>query len=426
MENAFFQIDSRLQSLSEQALQKAAPAFCAIDANTEYNQQKVLSAFIQGQVSESHFTATTGYGYGDRGRDKLDEVFARAMGTEDALVRHSILSGTHAITLALFGVLRPGDVLLAATGAPYDTLHDVIGLNGPSSGSLREFGIGYREVPLNEAGRPDLPAIAAALDELGDKAKMVHIQRSRGYNLRPSLSVADIGEIIAVVRQHKPEAVVFVDNCYGEFVERQEPSAVGADLMAGSLIKNPGGGIADNGGYICGRRDLVEMCACRMTTPGLGREVGASLGHNRALFMGLFSAPHVVGEALKTAVFCAALFELLGYEVTPRADEPRADIIQAVKLRTPQALIAFCQGMQKGAPVDAFVTPEPWDMPGYDSQVIMAAGAFTMGASIELSADAPLREPYAAYMQGGLNFHSGKLGVLLAAQSMLEQGVLSL
>ncbi len=425
METPFFSVDKRLLALSDKALERAAGAMAHIEAVTEYNQQKVLSAFIEGQVSESHFVATTGYGYGDRGRDKLDEVFARAMGAEDALVRHSILSGTHAIAIALFGILRPGDTLLAVTGAPYDTLEDVIGLRGDSPGSLKEFGVSYRQVALDAAGRPDIPAIEAAL-EIGGPVRMVHIQRSRGYNLRPSLSVEDIGRIIAAVKAKSPQTVVFVDNCYGEFVERTEPTAVGADLMAGSLIKNPGGGIADNGGYICGRADLVELCSYRMTTPGLGREVGASLGHNRALFMGLFNAPHVVGEALKTAAYCAALFELLGYPVTPRSDERRADIIQAVRLGTPEALVAFCQGMQRGAPVDAFVVPEPWDMPGYDSQVIMAAGAFTLGASIELSADAPLREPYAAYMQGGLNFHSGKLGVLLAAQSMLEKGVLTL
>lgn len=424
----YFQIDKRLLALSERAMEKASASFASIEANTEFNQQKVLAAFIENQVSESHFTPTTGYGYGDRGRDKLDEVFAQSLGAEDALVRHSILSGTHAITIALFGVLRPGDTLLAVTGAPYDTLEDVIGIRGNASGSLKEFGVAYREVPLDEQEHPDIPAIEAAVEAYGAErpVKMVHIQRSRGYNLRPSLSVAEISRIIAAVKAKSPDTVVFVDNCYGEFVEKNEPVAVGADLMAGSLIKNPGGGIAANGGYICGRKDLVEQCACRMTTPGLGREVGASLGHNRELFMGLFHAPHVVGEALKTAVYCAALFEELGYAVSPASDEKRADIIQTVCLEKPEALVAFCQGMQKGAPVDAFVVPEPWDMPGYDSQVIMAAGAFTLGASIELSADAPLREPFAAYMQGGLNFHSGKLGVLLAAQSMLEKGVLKL
>ncbi len=427
--SAFFPVDDRLLALSEQAMEQASPTFARIDRVTEYNQQKVLAAFIDHRVSESHFAPTTGYGYGDRGRDTLDAIFAQVMGAEDALVRHSIVSGTHAITIALFGVLRPGDTMLAVTGAPYDTLEKVIGLPDSEGkhtdmGSLRDYGVRYEQVALDGCGRPDLPAIRAAA--AAKKPRLVHIQRSRGYSLRPSLSVGQIGEIIRTVREVSPESVVFVDNCYGEFVEETEPAAVGADLMAGSLIKNPGGGIAENGGYICGRADLVEQCAYRMTTPGLGREVGASLGHNRTLYMGLFHAPHVVGEALKTAVYCAALFSLLGYEVTPCAQEPRADIIQAVKLRTPEALIAFCQGMQRGAPVDSFVVPEPWDMPGYENQVIMAAGAFTMGASIELSADAPLREPYAAYMQGGLNFHSGKTGVLLAAQAMLEKGVLSL
>lgn len=420
----FFSIDDRLHSLSKEVLTESKALFEGIDSITEYNQQKVLSAFIRHKVSESHFASTTGYGYGDRGRDTLEEVFADVMGAEDALVRHSILCGTHAITLALFGVLRPGDVLLAATGKPYDTLLGVIGADKHSDGSLAEYGIGYREVPLKN-GAPDLEGIATALRE-NDAIRMVHIQRSRGYDLRPSLSVAKIGEIIETVRSARPDAVVFVDNCYGEFVEKIEPTAVGADLMAGSLIKNPGGGVAENGGYICGRRDLVEQCSYRMSTPGLGREVGASLGHNRSLFMGLFHAPHVVGEALKTAVFAASLFERLGYYCSPTSQEVRADIIQAICLKNSEALIAFCRGIQSGAPVDAFVTPEPWDMPGYDNQVIMAAGAFTLGSSIELSADAPLRDPFAVYMQGGLNFHSGKIGVLLAAQTMLNNGVLDI
>ncbi|MBQ9413959.1 MAG: methionine gamma-lyase family protein [Clostridia bacterium] len=422
MTTPFFDIPPRLSAISDRVTETVAPVFAAIDEVMEYNQQKVLAAFIDHRVSESHFVPTTGYGYGDRGRDTLDEVFAQVMGAEDALVRHSIVSGTHAITIALFGVLRPGDVMLAATGTPYDTLQGVIGVGKHSDGSLADYGVGYREVPLQN-GAPDLDGIRKAL-KAEPRIKLVHIQRSRGYDLRPSLSVAAIGEIVNAVREVRPDAVIFVDNCYGEFVEKTEPTAVGVDLMAGSLIKNPGGGVAENGGYICGRRDLVESCSYRMTTPGLGREVGASLGHNRSLYMGLFHAPHVVGEALKTAVFAAGLFEALGYDVTPRPTEPRADIIQAVRLRTPEALIAFCQGMQQGAPVDAFVVPEPWDMPGYDDPVIMAAGAFTAGASIELSADAPLREPFAAYMQGGLNFHSGKLGVLLAARSMMKKGVI--
>ncbi|MBE6763247.1 MAG: hypothetical protein E7553_02665 [Ruminococcaceae bacterium] len=424
MNTPFFDIPSSLCAASDAVMAGTKDAFARIDEITEYNQQKVLSAFIEFHVSETHFVPTTGYGYGDRGRDTLDELFAKVMGAEDALVRHSVVSGTHAITVALFGVLRPGDVLLAATGTPYDTLLGVIGVGAPSDGSLADYGIGYAEVPLKN-DLPDLDGIREAL-RMDPRVKVVHIQRSRGYSLRPSLSVAQIGEIVSAVREVRPDAIVFVDNCYGEFVEKTEPTAVGADLMAGSLIKNAGGGIAENGGYICGRRDLVEQCSYRMTTPGLGREVGASLGHNRSLYMGLFHAPHVVGEALKTAVYAAALFSSFGYEVTPTADEVRADIIQAVKLGDAPSLIAFCQGMQQGAPVDSFVVPEPWDMPGYDDQVIMAAGAFTAGASIELSADAPLREPFAAYMQGGLNFHSGKLGVLLAARSMMEKGILKL
>lgn len=419
----FFTIDPRLEETATTVLTKLKEPFSVIDRTTEYNQQKVLSAFIRNHVSESHFTATTGYGYGDRGREVLEQVFAEAMGAEDALVRHSILCGTHAITVALFGILRPGDLLMAVTGTPYDTLLGVIGAEKDSPGSLAEYGVRYREVALNKDGLPDLAAIRAALVQ-EPAVKAVHIQRSRGYNMRPSLTVEQIEEIVRTVREVKPETIVFVDNCYGEFVQKIEPTAIGVDLMAGSLIKNPGGGIAENGGYICGRRDLVELCSYRLSTPGLGREVGASLGHNRSLFMGLFNAPHVVGEALKTAVFAAALMEAFGFHCTPTSGEVRADIIQAIQLKTPEALIAFCQGIQSGAPIDAFVTPEPWDMPGYDNQVIMAAGAFTMGSSIELSADAPLRDPFAVYLQGGLNFHSGKVGVLLAAQRMLERGLL--
>ncbi len=419
----FFDIDKKWEQLSAEALKQIQPIFDEREAVTEYNQQKVLAAFMHHNVSESHFTATTGYGYGDRGREVLEEAFAEVMGAEDALVRHSILCGTHAITVALFGILRTNDLLLSVTGTPYDTLLSVIGHQNDVPASLTEHGVRYREVALGEDGYPDLAAIRQALTE-EPTVKMVHIQRSRGYNLRPSLSVKKIGEIVKVVREIHPETVVFVDNCYGEFVETEEPTAVGVDLMAGSLIKNPGGGIAENGGYICGRHDLVELCAYRLSSPGLGREVGASLGHNRTMFMGLFQAPHVVGEAVKTAIYTAAMMDKLGFYCTPRWDEPRADIIQAMRLNTPEALIAFCQGIQSGAPVDAFVVPEPWDMPGYDNQVIMAAGAFTMGSSIELSADAPLREPYAVYMQGGLNFHSAKVAILLAIQKMAQQGLL--
>jgi cystathionine beta-lyase family protein involved in aluminum resistance len=414
----FFKINPDLESLSAQALQKTAHRFAGIEQITEHNQQKVLAAFHRHRVSESHFAESTGYGYGDRGRETLEAVLAGVMGAEAALMRHTFTCGTHTLAVALFGLLRPGDTMLCVTGAPYDTLRPVIGLAGGGLGSLKDFGVRYEQVDLDRHGRLDFDAIGLAVKKL--RPRMVYLQRSRGYTLRPSLSVEEIGEAARLAKEHS-EAAVMVDNCYGEFVQRLEPTQCGADLVAGSLIKNPGGGLAKNGGYIAGRRDLVELCAHRMTAPGLGGEVGATLGLSRGLFMGLFHAPHVVGEALKTAVYASALFESLGYEVSPKWDEPRHDIIQSVTLGSREALIAFCRGMQSGAPVDAFATPEPWDMPGYGSQVIMAAGAFILGASIELSADAPLRPPWAAWMQGGLNFHSGKMGVLLAAQKMMEK-----
>ncbi len=417
----YFKIDNQIKEAAEKATHMVEDVIRKIDETTDYNQQKMLAAFIEAGVSESHFVASTGYGYGDRGRDALDLVYAKAFGAEDALVRHNFVSGTHALTVALFGVLRPGDTILSVTGIPYDTLRGVIGITGDGNGSLKEFGVGYEQLELKADGTPDYAEIAKRVNP---NIKMVYIQRSRGYSLRPSLFVEDIEKIAKLAKQQAPDCIVMVDNCYGEFVQTEEPVSRGADLMAGSLIKNPGGGVAPTGGYIAGRKDLVESCSYRLTTPGTGREIGATLGNNRELFMGAFHAPHVTGEALKTAAFTAALFSLFGYDVTPRYDEPRADIIQAVLLRREAALIAFCQGVQKGAPVDSFVVPEPWDMPGYDCKVIMAAGAFTLGASIELSADAPLREPYAAWMQGGLNYHSGRLGAMLAAQSMLEQGIL--
>ena len=419
----YFQIDERIQRAAEKASDKIRPQLERIDATTEYNQQKMLAAFLKNGVSESHFAASTGYGYGDRGRETLDRVFADALGAEDALVRHNFVSGTHALTVALFGVLRPGDTMLSVTGLPYDTLRPVIGLSGNGIGSLREFGIRYEQVDLTPEGKPDYGEIAR---RIRPGVRMVYLQRSRGYSLRPSLFVEEIERIAGIAKEKAPDCVVMVDNCYGEFVEREEPVSRGADLMAGSLIKNPGGGIAPTGGYIAGKKDLVRRCAYRLTTPGTGREIGATLGHSRALFLGAFEAPHVTGEALKTAVFAAALFGGFGYRVTPACDEPRADIIQTMLLGSEKALIAFCRGIQKGAPVDSSAVPEPWDMPGYDCKVIMAAGAFTLGASIELSADAPLREPYAAWMQGGLNYHSGRLGAMLAAQSMLEQGLLKI
>ncbi len=420
----FFKIDERLIALDKKAREMCAPVFEEIDEISRYNQHKVLAAFINNGVSETHLGISTGYGYGDAGRDKLEQVFAEAVGAEDSLIRHNFVSGTHTLTVMLFGVLRPGDSMLSLTGRPYDTLIGVLGIDQPTDGSLRDFGIGYDQVELDKNGEPDIEAIKNALTK--KHYKVAYIQRSRGYSLRPSLTVEKIGELCRAVKEVSPDSLILVDNCYGEFVEKTEPLSVGADLIAGSLIKNPGGGIAPTGGYIAGRHDLVELCGYRLTAPGVGREVGASLGHNRELYMGLFAAPHTVGEALKSAVYAAALFNLLGYEATPAFDAKRADIIESVLLRTPEALVAFCQGMQKGAPVDSFVVPEAWDMPGYDDKVIMAAGAFTLGASIELSADAPLREPFAAWLQGGLNFASAEAGILLAAQSMLQKGILKI
>lgn len=420
----YFKIDPALEELSRKAEERIAPRFREIEDVQRYNQQKMQAAFSQAGVSESHFAASTGYGYGDRGRDVLDQVYACAFGGEDALVRWNFVSGTHALTVALFGVLRPGDKMLCVTGTPYDTIQGVIGIPGREEpGCLKEFGVSYEEVDLLPDGTPDYSAME---EKISSAYKMIYIQRSRGYSLRPSLLVKDIERIAEIARRRAPNAIIMVDNCYGEFIERDEPLSHGADLMAGSLIKNPGGGIAPTGGYIAGRKDLVELCAYRLTTPGTGRELGCTLGHSRELFLGAFHAPHVAGEALKTAVFASALFASLGYGVTPEPEEPRGDIIQAIKLEKPEALIAFCRGVQKGAPVDSFVVPEPAPMPGYDSEVIMAAGAFTLGSSIEFSADGPLREPYAVWMQGGLNYHSGQLGVLLAAQEMLDSGLLKL
>lgn len=418
-----FGFSKGVTEIDKEVLNDCKDVFSNIDSITEYNQAKVLKAFINAGVSETHFAASTGYGYGDRGREVLEEVFAECVGAEDALIRHNFVSGTHTLTVGLFGLLRPGDKMLCATGTPYDTLIGVLGIGEHTDGSLKDFGVEYAQVDLKE----DLPDLAGIEKELkSNNYRMLYIQRSRGYSLRPSLTVAQIGEIIKIAKEVSPNTIVFVDNCYGEFVEETEPTSVGADIIAGSLIKNPGGAIAPTGGYIAGKHDLVEKCAARLTCPGVGREVGCTLGHTRELFMGLFNAPHVVGEALKTAVYTAGVFSKLGYFVTPAVSEKRADIIQAVKLETPEALIAFCKGVQAGAPIDSFVVPEPWDMPGYDSKVIMAAGAFTQGASIELSADAPLREPFAVWLQGGINFHSAKIGIMLALESMIKDGVLKL
>lgn len=424
MEDNFFKFDKRIENAAKTALGLCRPMFDNIEDTARYNGMKVLAAFTKNKVSEAHFVSSTGYGYDDAGRERLDKVFADALGAESALVRHNFVSGTHTIAVALYGMLRPGDVMLAVTGKPYDTLDEVIGLRGEKMGSLKEFGIIYRQIELTAEGEPDIETIKNSLKtqaaEDGKPVRMAYIQRSRGYSLRPSLTVEKIGEIAKAVKEVSPETIVVVDNCYGEFVEKEEPLAVGADLIMGSLIKNAGGGIADTGGYVAGRKDLVEMISYRLTCPGVGAEVGATLGQTRNMFRGLFFAPHVVGEALKTAVFSAALFELLGYKATPRYNEPRTDIVETIELRSPGALCAFCRGIQSGSPVDSFVTPEPWAMPGYDSKVIMAAGTFTLGSSIELSADAPLRKPYAVWMQGGLTFESGRIGAMCAAQALAD------
>lgn len=415
MNQPFFEISDRILSLSYEADNICRGPFARIDEISSYNACKVLAAFQEHRVSESHLTGTSGYGYGDRGRDTLDKVFATIVGAEDALVRHSFVSGTNAITTALFGILRPKDEMVCLSGLPYDTLHPVIGIGGSKGyGSLQDFGVKYSQIELLENGAVDTGRITEAVKS----AKMAYIQRSRGYSLRPSISVGEIENIVKLVKKTNPDTVVVVDNCYGEFVETREPTEVGADLIIGSLIKNPGGGIARTGGYIAGRADLVELCAHRMTSPGTGREVGCTLDENKNMYMGLFFAPEVVAAALKTAVFAAAVFSKAGYRVLPAAHEERTDIIQTVILGSEQKLAAFCRGIQRGAPVDSFVTPEAWDMPGYGDRVIMAAGAFNMGASIELSADGPMREPYAAWLQGGLTAATGRLGVLLAAQEL--------
>lgn len=412
-----FQISPRVKALGDQAQQEIAEQLKRIDAIAEENTQKVLSAFQTFRVAEAHFAGTTGYGYDDLGRDTLDQIFAHLFQTEDALVRVQFVNGTHAISCALFGALRPGDILVSAVGAPYDTMLGVIGVVDKGPGSLKSYGIGYKQVELLD-NKPDPAALAEAVRD--PRVKAVLIQRSRGYATRDSLSVAEIGALAKVVKENNPQAAVLVDNCYGEFVETMEPTQVGADLVVGSLIKNPGGGLAPTGGYIAGRHDLVEGAAMRLTTPGIGKECGSTFGANRSLYQGLFLAPHTTAQAVKTAVFAARIMELLGYQVDPASNAVRHDIIQMIHFGAPEPLKKFCKGIQFGAPVDSYVTPEPWDMPGYDCPVIMAAGAFIQGASIELSCDAPMREPYTAYLQGGLTYESGKAGVLLAVEELLR------
>lgn len=410
------QLSERVRALGKQAQDALTEEFSRIDAVAEENTARVLAAFQNHRVAEAYFAGTTGYGYDDLGRDKLDEIYAELFGTEAALVRIQFVNGTHAIASALYGALKPGDTLVSAVGAPYDTLLGVIGVSGNFHGSLKDYGINYHQVELVD-DKPDLDGMAKAVAD--SKVKVVLIQRSKGYSTRASLSVSEIGEMCRIIKAANPNVSIIVDNCYGEFVETIEPTHVGADLVVGSLIKNPGGGLAPTGGYLAGRRDLVEGAAMRLTVPGIGGECGCTLGQNRSLYQGLFLAPHTVAQAVKTAVFAAKTMEMLGYETEPNSSAVRHDIIQMIHMREPEALKKFCKGIQFGAPVDSYVTPEPWDMPGYDCPVIMAAGAFIQGASIELSADAPMREPYTVYLQGGLTYESGKMGVLLAIQELL-------
>ena len=413
-----FGVSRRSTELVAEAEKAISDKFKELEEISEINQLKVMRAFSDNRVSERHFMPTTGYGYDDDGRDTLDKIYAQVFGAEDALVRHNWVNGSHTLATMLYGVLRPGDTLLAITGKPYDTLEEVIGIAGKEgNGSLKDFGINYEQIDLVD-GEVDYNSVKKSLQS--KKIRAVMIQRSKGYGWRPTYSAEKIGEIVSFVKGISPETICMVDNCYGEFADIKEPTDFGADLIAGSLIKNPGGGIAPTGGYIAGRRDLIELCSYRMTCVGIGRECGATLGFNRQAYQGLFMAPHTVLQAMKAATLCASVFSILGYETDPKPHDGRHDIIQSVKFGDKDKMIAFIQGIQKGAPVDSFVVPEPWDMPGYQDQVIMAAGAFVQGSSIELSADAPLREPYIAYMQGGLTYESAKLGITVAVDNILK------
>ena len=415
-------ISGKVFHFAEEIEEKLSERFAGIDKIAEFNQMKVLHAMNKCGLSEAHLYGTTGYGYNDSGRDVLEQIYAEVFHTEDALVRPQITCGTHALALALMSNLRPGDELLSPVGKPYDTLEEVIGIR-PSKGSLAEYGVSYRQVDFLPDGEFDYEGIKAAINE---KTKLVTIQRSKGYLLRKTLSVAQIGELISFIKDIKPDVKVMVDNCYGEFTELNEPSDVGADMVVGSLIKNPGGGLAPIGGYICGTKECVENAAYRLTSPGLGKEVGASLGVMKDFFQGFFMAPIVTASALKGAIFAANIYEKLGFKVVPNGSEERFDIIQAVSLESADRLCAFCTGIQAGAAVESFVTPEPWDMPGYDDKVIMAAGAFVSGSSIELSADGPLKAPYNVYFQGGLTFPSAKLGILMSLQKLVDAGLVNL
>ena len=412
----------KIQDLANEAESALSAQFKHIEDVAFLNTQKVMDAFRTHRVSDSCFQSTSGYGYDDRGREVLEEVWADVMGAEAAVVRQTIISGTHALSIGLFGILRPGDVMYSVAGKPYDTLEEVIGISGtPGNGSLRDFGVDYEQTDLNPDGSFNFAEIEDKLRALGTRAKMVFVQRSKGYLNRKTLSVDEIGELVRFVKGISPQTYVVVDNCYGEFVETRDPCAVGADLVIGSLIKNPGGGMAETGGYLAGTRRAVELASYRMTSVGIGAEAGATLGQNKSMFKGLFFAPHTTAQALKTAHLAAYMFEKLGYVVEPRWDEERHDIIQSVIMGTEEGLCAFCRGIQAGSPVDAFVTPEPWAMPGYGDRVIMAAGAFVQGSSIELSADGPLRAPYTAFFQGGLTYESGRIGIMSAAQSVLGE-----
>lgn len=417
----FSALDPKLQPLDASALEQTRDAFARFDDIAAFNQRKVLGAFIKNKISAELFAGSTGYGYGDRGRDTLDRLFADIAGAEDALCRAQFMSGTHAITVALYGLLRPGDTLLCVTGQPYDTLLPVIGIGGSSNGSLLDFGVVYQQIELL-GGAPDL----AAIERQAEHAAIVYVQRSRGYTNRRALSLEDIAAIADAAKSANPNALVVVDNCYGEFTQKKEPTEAGADLMMGSLLKNPGGGIAETGGYIAGRADLVERCAERLTAPGVGREIGSWPGGLRNLYLGLYLAPGIVAQALKTAAYAAALLPALGFPADPIFDAERNDIITSIEMGDPDALVALCRAIQAFSPIDSFAAPEPAEMPGYDEPVVMASGSFTNGSSIELSCDAPMRAPYTAYMQGGLSFEASRFALLGAAQHLLEAGFAAL
>ncbi|KKY01426.1 hypothetical protein VN21_08850 [Paraclostridium benzoelyticum] len=410
----FYGLDDEIFNLSNEVMEDIKGRFEEIKETREYNQYKVLRAMQESNLSDNHFNWTTGYGYNDIGREKIEEIYSKVFNTEDAIVRPIIVNGTHALTLCVQGIVRPGDEILSVTGKPYDTLEGVIGIR-EEKGSLKEFGVTYNQVDFLENGEVDLDGIK---EKINDKTKLVMIQRSKGYSWRKSLTIEDIKEVIETVKSVKPEVIVMVDNCYGEFIETKEPTDVGADIMAGSLIKNPGGGLALTGGYIVGKKELVELVSYRLTSPGIGKECGLTFGTSRTVLQGFFMAPYVVSQALMGAIFCSRMFEKLGYDVLPKYDDLRSDIIQCVRLNSADEVVAFCQGVQAAAPVDSFVKPEPWAMPGYDSEVIMAAGAFIQGSSIELSADAPIKPPYNVYFQGGLTFDHSKMGTLKAYQYM--------